>query len=395
MNVESPQMNDHSLPFHRFVLAVIGFAVLLIWWGAATTTTNAGMVFADWPLSQGSLNPPRWLEVPPFMWEHGHRLIASVVGTLTAIMFGWSFIRGKAGVIEFAALIVGMGALVGFLGRGSEIRRNGGESYEVWFWGAAILGVAVLGWLVIALAVRSWSWLTKLSALALVLVGLQAVLGGLRVTEISNTFAVFHGCLAQLLFCLLILIAMMSSPKWPVYRRETVHDRALNPLRARSVALLLVVFGQLVLGATMRHTHRLGVADDGILTTGGVIIPGWGDFDLAILFSHKAWALMVLLTSVSVSIFAKRSLRDHRRLRQHAYLITGLVVAQLILGGLVIATGKGFWVTNFHVLTGLTILALSFALVVKSFAAELPSRREAPVDSAFGDAARNAELKAT
>jgi cytochrome c oxidase assembly protein subunit 15 len=387
-------MNDHSLRFHRFVLALVGFTVLLIWWGAATTTTNAGMVFADWPLSQGSLNPPRWLEVAPFRWEHGHRLIASAVGTLTAIMFAWSFVRNRRQALEFGAVVTGMGLLVGFLGRGAEIRRHGGEQYEFWFWGAAVIGLAATVWLVLALSVRKWSLVTKLCALAFMSVGLQAVLGGLRVTEISNTFAVLHGCLAQSLFCLLILIAMISSPRWQVYCREAVHRRALGPLRARSVALFLVVFVQLILGATIRHTHRLGIADDGILTTGGAFFPGWGDFDLAILFSHKAWALMVLLTSVSVSFFAKRCLRDHRRLRRHAYWISGVVVGQLTLGSMVIASGKGFWVTNFHVLTGLTILALSFALMVRSFAAAAGTRKEVSLEDTFAETAESDVLKA-
>jgi heme A synthase len=82
-------------------------------------------------------------------------------------------------------------------------------------------------------------------------------------------------------------------------------------------------------------------------------------------------------------------------LRRHAYWITGIISGQLILGGMVIASGKGFWVTNFHVLTGLTILALSFALAVKSFAAATASKKEGAVDDAYSGAARGGGLKAT
>ncbi|MEM7145461.1 MAG: COX15/CtaA family protein [Verrucomicrobiota bacterium] len=387
-------MNVPSTAFHRYVLAVIGFAVLLIWWGAATTTTNAGMVFADWPLSQGSLNPPGWLHIPPFMWEHGHRLIATVVGTLTAVMFGWSFFRGWKRVVEFVMLLAGLGAIVGFLGRGAAIRRLGAEGYEGWFWAAGVLGLGALVWLIVVLAVRRVSPVTKLCALALMLVSLQAVLGGLRVTEISDTYAVMHGCLAQGFFCLLILIAMMSSKRWPVYRREALGPGVLRPFRVRAGSLLLAVFGQLILGATMRHTHRLGLADDGILTTGGVFFPGFGDFDLGILFSHKVWALVVLAVSVIVTVFAKRHLRGHLRLRRHAYWITGLIVAQLGLGALVIASGKGFWVTNFHVLTGLTILALTFALVVRSFAATTFAKEGERAREKVASAMERVELEA-
>ncbi|MEM8952990.1 MAG: COX15/CtaA family protein [Verrucomicrobiota bacterium] len=368
-------MRVRAAGFHRYVIVVILFAVMLIWWGAATTTTNAGMVFADWPLSQGSLNPPGWLHIPPFMWEHGHRLIATAVGLLTAGMFAWCFISSWKRALEFVLLLAGLGAIVGFLGRGAGIRRMGEDGHVFWFWAAAIVGTGALVWLIVFLLRKNLSMVTKLSGLALMVVSLQAVLGGLRVTEISDTFAVMHGCLAQGFFCLLILIAMMSSRRWTAYTKETLGERQLHGLRTRTLGLLVAVFGQLILGATMRHTHRLGLADDGILTTGGVLFPGFGDFDLGILFSHKVWALVVLAVSTAVSVFATRRLGDHPSLRRHSYWIVGLVVVQLGLGALVIASGKGFWITNFHVLTGLTILALTFALAVRSFAATKRSVR--------------------
>jgi len=57
----SPEMivqNPASRPFRLFARIVVVVAILLVWWGAATTTKQAGMVFADWPLSLGSFNPP-------------------------------------------------------------------------------------------------------------------------------------------------------------------------------------------------------------------------------------------------------------------------------------------------------------------------------------------------
>ena len=44
-------------------------------------------------------------------------------------------------------------------------------------------------------------------------------------------------------------------------------------------------------------------------------------------------------------------------------LLLYLPPIQVTLGIFVILTGKSFWITNFHVLTGLTLLVLSFLLV--------------------------------
>jgi heme A synthase len=61
----------------------------------------------------------------------------------------------------------------------------------------------------------------------------------------------------------------------------------------------------------------------------------------------------------------------------HGMTIAGLLVAQIALGISVLVTGspehKKFWVTNFHVLNGLAILAVSFGLAVRAWSA---GRRE-------------------
>ena len=44
-----------------------------------------------------------------------------------------------------------------------------------------------------------------------------------------------------------------------------------------------------------------------------------------------------------------------------------MLLIQLGLGIFVIVSGKNFWITNFHVLNGLAILALVFVLMVRAF----------------------------
>jgi heme A synthase len=69
---------------------------------------------------------------------------------------------------------------------------------------------------------------------------------------------------------------------------------------------------------------------------------------------------------IAAAVVARRSLENGDALRRLLGLVAVLLVAQLTLGVAVIATGKSFWITNFHVLNGLAILALSFLGAVRT-----------------------------
>ena len=79
----------------RFSVATVITTVLLLSWGGVVTSIGAGMAFPDWPTSLGSynlLNPVEgWWQVPAYLAEHGHRLIASLVGLLTVILAAWTW----------------------------------------------------------------------------------------------------------------------------------------------------------------------------------------------------------------------------------------------------------------------------------------------------------------
>ena len=64
------------------VLAVFA----LIFAGGLVTSWGAGMAAPDWPVTFGSLNPAGWWDNFPLRLEHGHRLIATYVGFLTAFL---------------------------------------------------------------------------------------------------------------------------------------------------------------------------------------------------------------------------------------------------------------------------------------------------------------------
>ena len=137
---------------HRYALAVAVCTWLLLLAGALVTSNDAGLAVPDWPLSYGKLMPPM---VGGILYEHGHRLIAASVGLLTILLAAWLW--------------------------QSEPRR----------------------------------WLRRLGLLALALVILQGLLGGITVLFfLPPAISVAHACLAQLFFCTVIAIATATSREW-------------------------------------------------------------------------------------------------------------------------------------------------------------------------------------
>ncbi len=367
-----------SPALHRFVRLLAVMTVLLIWWGAATTTKQAGMAFADWPLSLGSVNPPGWLKhMVPFL-EHSHRLLATVVGLLTLALFGWTHRRNGGGWLEFAGLFFWLAVVFAiFIKAGAE--RQDADRKQMLLMLGCLTGALPVLWLVWSWVKRSWPLVNRLAALALLMVTTQAILGGLRVTEISDTFAVIHGCLAQGFFCVVILIGMITSPKWED-RSASLTESQLRPVKSWSMLLVVSISIQLILGALMRHHHRAGLADTGIFLTAGKWFPGFDsvstDGDPAILllmFAHKYWALVVFFLGVGLSAWLWTRRDVPVGLLRHSLVISGLLVLQLGLGVSILLTGspehKKFWVTNFHVINGLALLATAFALAVRSWSA--------------------------
>ncbi|NOY00624.1 MAG: hypothetical protein GXP30_12955 [Verrucomicrobia bacterium] len=360
-------LNHPGKAWHRYSIVVALSTVLLIWWGAAVTTEKAGMAFADWPLSQGSLNPDGWLKQAPYFLEHGHRLIASLVGLLTLGLFATAFVRSGKNALELLLLVIVLAVMVELVRRGGA-ERMVAEKKEIYWWAASAVGAGVVAWLTISWKFRKWTLTCRLSALALLLVTFQALLGGIRVTEVSDSFAVLHGCLAQAFFCLLILIVLASARAWPNWQ-PVVSNQVRTILRIGTGILCGAVFVQLILGALMRHHHRHGLADTGIVLTGGDWLPEftWSNEILVIMFFHKYWGFLVAFLTVSLAVWVMRFVAKGQFIRRLVAGMAALLIVQICLGISVIMTGKSFWITNFHVLNGLMILALSFVTTVFSW----------------------------
>lgn len=104
--------------------------------------------------------------------------------------------------------------------------------------------------------------LARFGLLALVLVIVQGVLGGLRVTALADWLGIFHGTLAQCFLALMCAIAMVTSSWWQGLKAESQPMTVPAPVRNFLLVTTLLILGQLALGASMRHQHAgLAVSD--------------------------------------------------------------------------------------------------------------------------------------
>src|ERR1043165_3205923 len=87
---------------HKPALAVFAglgsvWVFILVTLGAFTTSIGAGMAFPDWPLSNGSINPPGWLQDISMFAEHSHRLTGMMMGLITIALVVWVWRREERG----------------------------------------------------------------------------------------------------------------------------------------------------------------------------------------------------------------------------------------------------------------------------------------------------------
>ncbi len=337
------------------------------------------MAFSDWPLSSGSVNPPGWLYVQPQLLEHGHRLLASSVGILVLSMFLWQW-RHSNKPLWIPAILVASFVLMLLTVHSADGIAKGSESAVVKFvtsigigeralWSASIIiAGSVLIWLLRLLLDANVLPLLKLTSAALVVVVIQAILGGLRVLAVSDPFGIAHGCLGQLFFCLLVFMALMASRAWK-HGEIIASGRVTRRLQLLSTALFAATSMQLLFGAIVRHTQRAGLAATDLFTTGHQFLPPSQPFDVFSIFLHKTWALVVFVLAISTAVAARRPWRVHGWVAALPILLVMLPIIQITLGVFVLFSNKKFWVTNIHVLNGLIFLAATLVTMITAWRA--------------------------
>jgi heme a synthase len=222
-----PLTNADPHPWARRlgVLWVIA-TFLLIGTGGLVTSLNAGLSVPDWPSSFGY-----WFFLPTRIWtdlavmvEHNHRQAGALAG--------------------------------------------------------------LIGLLTVAATIRISGWRNRLTVYALgvmVLFIFQGILGGLRVTivtnypELSMPFAILHGIQGQLVLMLVVLLATCLGP-WPGRIKSALAEHTGKPVIGAAaygltIAFVFFMMLQLVLGATVRHTNSASAIPDAPAVYGGFFPP--------------------------------------------------------------------------------------------------------------------------
>ncbi len=207
-------------------------------WGARHQHAIPDCRYPDWPTTYGwnmfAFPFSKW--VGGIFYEHSHRLVASFVGFLTVILAFWTWLREKR------------------------------------------------------------QWVRWLAVAALGAVMAQGILGGLTVILLLPTaISMAHACLAQTFFCLVISIALFTSPQWkqglPAAHSTTSSGSSIT-LPALCTMTTGAIYIQLMLGALMRHTDS-GLAIRDFPLSFGRIVPHFTSSHIAIHFSHRVGALLV------------------------------------------------------------------------------------------------------
>jgi heme a synthase len=222
-----------------------------------------------------------------------------------------------------------------------------------------------------------------LGVIAFFAVVLQGVLGGLRVVLFKDQLGIFHATLAQLFFALVCGIALFTSLWWSERRSpdrpvsEPPHRRADPeigaPLRWLFLVTTILIFLQLVLGATMRHQHA-GLAIPDFPLAHGKFWPAMDAdsvarynqqrvevmaanpitaFQIGLQMVHRVMALVILVCASLITWRARASFNSDRHLlRRVAIFWLALIFIQAGLGAWTIWSNKAADVATMHVLVG-------------------------------------------
>ena len=302
--VASGAKRNGWLHFFAVVTAVTTFCLIFV--GGLVTSHDAGLSVPDWPSTYGQfmLSFPYSKWVGNIFYEHSHRVMATAVGFMITVQAIW---------LQFSE------------------ERN---------W------VKLMGWL------------------ALVGVIAQGVLGGLTVIFfLPPAISSAHASLAQMVFCLALSIALVTSRKWvdDLPKSQESHGSHIRVLGVISVG---AIFLQLMIGAVMRHTSS-GLAIPTFPLAFGKVIPDFTSFGIAINFAHRVGALTVATLVIITVTDVFRHYRTKSLRRPAAFAIV-LLITQISLGAIAILTSKAVTPTTLHVSGGAALLGTMLVLTIRT-----------------------------
>ena len=290
----------------------------LIFVGALVKSTESGLSVPDWPTTFGEnmFLFPLSSMVGGIFYEHSHRLIASLVGLCILI---------NTILIQFSNHI---------------------------------------------------KYIKILSIVTLISVIIQGILGGLTVLFFLPAWiSISHATLGQTTFCLTIVLAIITSPKWLKF----TFSKGKSFINLISVYTTIAVWLQLIIGAIVRHTESGLVALD-FPKMNNKWMPSFSkksileineirfiqNFDstidlepitssqLFIHFLHRYWgyAVFFLILYFAYLLYKKNNYK------LVSIILCLLISIQIGLGALTVLSLKHYIITSFHVSNGAAILGL-------------------------------------
>jgi cytochrome c oxidase assembly protein subunit 15 len=378
----------------------------------------------DWPTTYGYnmfLFPiSKWMG--GIFYEHTHRLVATVVGTLVVALTRWLGGRDACKPL----IIIGLLEILAGFAMLQFWPQLKGAGYFL----SGIGGVVLLAGIVWLRNEPATPAIQKLGWLAFALVQIQGLLGGLRVVLIDDRIGIFHAALAQMFFAVLCVIALCTSRWWQTLpsSRTPLLQRLSNPTRAVSgspspggegrgegdllqpaldqknlrplfLVTTFLIFAQLILGATMRHQHaglaipdfplayhklwppmdavsvasynqhRLGVTDPNPITATQILLQ----------MIHRILALAITCAVLFCAWVSRRQLGARHPLAKLSLVWLGLILLQIVLGAATIWSDKAADIATAHVVDGALSLIAGALLTIISFRVLIPARVEVPV----------------
>lgn len=338
---------------HYWAVILVVSTFLLIGVGGAVTSTEAGMAVPDWPTTfEHNMFTVPWYkwspttELPAFL-EHSHRLKGSWVGFVTLTLAIW-------------------------------------------------------------IVATQWQrrWLRNIAIASLVLVIVQGLMGGFRVTENSRFLAFVHGVTGQLFFCFAILMAAATGKWWlnrvtqmkkaaveptastPSSASSDKEERRANPislgLRWMTLGFIGLLVVQLILGAAVRHSQSALSIPDFPLAYGQLVPPmTQGEIiaaidalpvelasryyepeQVAIHFYHRIGAVVVSLAAFIMFGWILTKVREVAVLVPTLTLFT-LLVLQVMLGASVVWSKEDPQFATMHQATGALLLGTAAWLAIR------------------------------
>jgi cytochrome c oxidase assembly protein subunit 15 len=311
----NPERRQRIYPIGAFPLVTTLATLWLIMAGGMVTGMNAGLSVPDWPdtFHYGMFLFPLAHMTGGVFFEHTHRLFGCLVGLVTLIQ-------------------------------------------AVYIWRH-----------------ENRRWVRWLSVTALVMVIIQGMMGGLRVTghftlatarhdmDPSSTLAVVHGIFGQMFFAVLVALAAACSRAWQSGLVQKARPSAKVGVMA-AWALVGMLLIQLTLGSILRHEGK-------------------------ILALHITGAIIVLILSVFCGARAWGANPDQPILQRIGIALITMVFLQVMLGvsAVIALGGQGplrhpdmaqAIVTTTHQVGGAVLLAIAVLLAVWTMRLEKPLETE-------------------